>query len=128
MSTDRIRDDPAVQDLDAPARRHVISLVDVAQRELWEFQDGTNDDPDPAEWPGQNGADEPKPGEPLADGGAACPRHESTLFERVTGRTTVTARQQPDGDRVAETHEIDLRDGLEGALDSQDVSDQGVSL
>lgn len=39
-----IRDD--VQDLDPVARRHVVSLVDVSQRELWEFQNGTNDDPE----------------------------------------------------------------------------------
>ncbi len=40
-----IRDDPAVQALDATSRRHVVSLVDVRQRELWEYQDGTNSDP-----------------------------------------------------------------------------------
>lgn len=36
----------AVRDLDAPARRHVVSLVDIRQRELWEFRGGDNDDPD----------------------------------------------------------------------------------
>lgn len=44
-SSTGIRDDPDVQALDAPARRHVVSLVDVRQRELWEYEDGSNDDP-----------------------------------------------------------------------------------
>lgn len=43
---DSVYDNPGVNALDATARRHVHSLLDVRQRELWEFRDGSNDDPE----------------------------------------------------------------------------------
>jgi len=35
----------SIDHLPAPARRHVESLTDPFQRELWEYRDGTNADP-----------------------------------------------------------------------------------
>lgn len=49
------------------------------------------------------------------------PEGLAAVMDDVTGTTEIVERQRADGDRVAPGEEVDLRDGLDGALDSQDA-------